>query len=382
MKKIFLSFYTLGILLIVLISGCSQQQTAGNETPAVNAAQTVSVPPGVNLSSDNYLVSASGKTLYFFTKDISGESKCIDECLNAWPIFYMENTSASSELSQADFGTIERNDGRKQTVYKGWPLYYFSGDIAPGDINGEGMNNRWFVARPDYSIFIAEKDNMKFIVDSKGNTIYYFTRDPPGASNCTGGCLKNWPVFFTEEAVVPSIINASDFDVIINSEGSKQTTYRQMPLYYYINDKVRGDTNGDGVNNVWFIIESPDVSAVSSAAPVQNNVSTSSIKVTSYPSTAHGDTGITIQWEVSGVTPGEISSTVIVYGNKSGGENISEYPFKTAVMSGKTPGKFSTGINIPSEGSLYLRAYAIVDGADIYSPEYQISIIPQTSGGY
>ena len=50
----------------------------------------------------------------------------------------------------------------------------------------------------------------------------------------------------------------------------------------------------------------------------------------------------------------------------------------TSIQTGKTPKEFSAGINIPSSGTLYFRAHAIVDGSDIYSPENQISIIQQT----
>jgi hypothetical protein len=49
-------------------------------------------------------------------------------------------------------------------------------------------------------------------------------------------------------------MNTSDFGVITNSEGSKQTTYKQMPLYYYMNDTKRGDTNGQNVNKAWFVV--------------------------------------------------------------------------------------------------------------------------------
>jgi len=54
-----------------------------------------------------------------------------------------------------------------------------------------------------------------------GNTLYNFTRDTPGVSNCKGGCLKVWPVFYADNIVAPSIINISDFGVMTNSEGNK-----------------------------------------------------------------------------------------------------------------------------------------------------------------
>lgn len=241
------------------------------------------------------------------------------------------------------------------------------------------MNSIWFIARQDYTIFIADKDNLKFIVDTKGNALYNFTKDQPDVSNCKGGCLKAWPVFYAGDIVAPSIMNNSDFGVITNSEGSRQTTYKKMPLYYYINDTARGDTNGQGVNDAWFIVE-PAAKGLSTTTQTQNASSSPAIKVTSFPQSAHGDTIVTIKWEVSGGTGSEISNTAIIWGYNSAGANISEYPKTTVIQTGNPPKEFSAGINIPSSGTLYFRIHAVIDGSDIYSPENQISIIQQTSG--
>jgi hypothetical protein len=178
-------------------------------------------------------------------------------------------------------------------------------------------------------------------------------------------------------------MNVSDFGVITNSKGSKQTTYKQMPLYYYINDTARGDTNGENVNNAWFIIEPNQVAAVhltTTQSPVAASSMQPDIKVTSFPSSAHGETKITIQWEVSGGTPGNISNTAILWGYNSGSANISDYSKTTEIQTGKILHQFSAGINIPPSGTIYFRAHAIVDGTNVFSQEYQLSIIPQTSG--
>ena len=120
-----------------------------------------------------------------------------------------------------------------------------------------------------------------------------------------------------------------------------------------------------------------------SVLPIGQNASSilaPAIRVTSFPQSAHGDTVITIKWEVTGGTAGEISNTAIIWGYNSAGANISDYPETTLVQTGKTPKEYSAGINIPSSGALYFKAHAIVDGSNIYSPENQISIIQQTSG--
>jgi predicted lipoprotein with Yx(FWY)xxD motif len=45
-------------------------------------------------------------------------------------------------------GTIDRPDGSVQATYDGFPLYYFAGDAAPGDANGESVGGVWFIADP------------------------------------------------------------------------------------------------------------------------------------------------------------------------------------------------------------------------------------------
>ncbi len=37
-------------------------------------------------------------------------------------------------------------------------------------------------------------------------------------------------------------------------DGSIQVTYNSMPLYYFSKDEAPGDTNGEGVANVWYAL--------------------------------------------------------------------------------------------------------------------------------
>jgi len=96
----------------------------------------------------SYLTDAKGMTLYMFKKDSPGKSACAGECVTKWPLYYAEHVEVSGKLSDADFGTITREDGKTQTTYKGLPLYYFSKDKAASDTNGQGVLDVWFVATP------------------------------------------------------------------------------------------------------------------------------------------------------------------------------------------------------------------------------------------
>ncbi len=95
-----------------------------------------------------YFTDAKGMTLYIFKKDSPNKSVCAGPCVVKWPLYYHEKVAAPEGANPMDFGTISREDGKKQTTYKGWPLYYFEGDEAPGDVKGQGMGNVWFVAQP------------------------------------------------------------------------------------------------------------------------------------------------------------------------------------------------------------------------------------------
>jgi hypothetical protein len=118
----------------------------------------------------------------------------------------------------------------------------------------------------------------------------------------------------------------------------------------------------------------PERTAVTAAKP--------SINVTSYSTSVTGESNFTITWVVSGGTIGTISKTMILWGFNSGGMNIKDYSRNSTVQTGQTPGTFSAELKAPAGGGpIYFRAYAMVDGTDIYSAEYQIVINPRYTGG-
>ena len=95
-----------------------------------------------------FFTDARGMTLYVFKKDSPGKSVCAGPCVEKWPLYFREKVAVPDGVMAADFGTITREDGKRQTIYKGLPLYYFAGDKAPGDVLGQGVGTVWFVANP------------------------------------------------------------------------------------------------------------------------------------------------------------------------------------------------------------------------------------------
>ena len=67
--------------------------------------------------------------------------------------------------------------------------------------------------------------------------------------------MEKWPLYYRETIAPPEGIAAKDFATIQRADGKPQTTFRGYPLYYWVNDAKQGDTSGQGVNNVWFVID-------------------------------------------------------------------------------------------------------------------------------
>jgi predicted lipoprotein with Yx(FWY)xxD motif len=95
-----------------------------------------------------FLADSQGMTLYIFKKDSPGKSVCAGPCVVKWPLYFRQMVTVPEGLNAGDFGTITREDGKQQTTYKGWPLYYFEGDKAPGDVLGQGLGSAWFAVNP------------------------------------------------------------------------------------------------------------------------------------------------------------------------------------------------------------------------------------------
>ena len=82
-------------------------------------------------------------------------------------------------------------------------------------------------------------------------TLYTYAKDGNGVSNCTGPCTEAWP---------PALANANDvpfeaFVVVERADGRRQWAYRGRPLYTSVLDKAKGDANGKGIDDGWFIVE-------------------------------------------------------------------------------------------------------------------------------
>ena len=101
-------------------------------------------------SLGDILVDGNGLTLYMFTADANGKSVCNGDCAASWPPLVSDAApSLGAGLNAEDFASVTRDDGQAQVTFHGMPLYFFAGDSAPGDVNGQGIGGKWYVLSAD-----------------------------------------------------------------------------------------------------------------------------------------------------------------------------------------------------------------------------------------
>ena len=281
-----IKFFSALLCLVIVNASCKRDKVSD---PPKNDIHLDSTSAAIG----RHIVDKDGKTLYFFSNDANGQSNCSGGCLTAWPVFYADSATAtfSSELSASDFKTIVLASGLKQTTYKGWPLYYYAPNGVQeqaGQTTGEGVGNVWFVAKPDYTIMIANYQltgadgvnylgdytpgdgRTSYLCDGNGNTLYGFAKDSAYKNKFTKPDFSNnsnWPIYENEKITVPSTLDKSLF-VVTDFNGRKQLTYNGWPLYSFGGDNsTRGMNKGitvpptQPVGSIWWVVKKDVVAA-------------------------------------------------------------------------------------------------------------------------
>jgi predicted lipoprotein with Yx(FWY)xxD motif len=161
--------------LALLTAACSSSGSTGSSAPAATpTAAAAGSGSGLVITTKSgsagaFLTDGSGRAVYLWTKDAMNSSACSGACAGAWPpVTATGAVTASGGVNKADLSTITRSGGAKQVVYDGHPLYYFSGDSGPGQVNGQGSDGfgaKWW------------------LVDTAGTSITAAVSVPAGATS-------------------------------------------------------------------------------------------------------------------------------------------------------------------------------------------------------
>ena len=109
---------------------------------------------------------------------------------------------------------------------------------------------------PTPTVSVSQNEALgDFLVDAEGMTLYLFTKDAENVSNCYDDCAAAWPPLLTgSEATVGEGLDASLLGTTERTDGTTQVTYGTWPLYYWVKDEAPGDTTGQDVGEVWYVV--------------------------------------------------------------------------------------------------------------------------------
>jgi predicted lipoprotein with Yx(FWY)xxD motif len=150
-----------GTLMLAAAAGLMIMACGGTSTRSTPSSASKPKPPAtlvetktatVNGKSETVLANSKGFTLYYFTPDRGGKVTCTGSCASLWPPLMLpagqSKPTGPSSIS-AKLGTVSNPSGGTQVTYNGWPLYTYSKDTEPGDVYGQNVAGKWFVATPD-----------------------------------------------------------------------------------------------------------------------------------------------------------------------------------------------------------------------------------------
>lgn len=122
--------------------------------PAASPPSSVQVGVSTSPTLGQYLTGQAGMTLYTLSSDPANGSICTGGCLTFWPplAIMAGGTVTAASGATGTFAMFSRADiGVSQVTIDGHALYYFQGDTAAGQTNGEGivaLGGTWHVAKP------------------------------------------------------------------------------------------------------------------------------------------------------------------------------------------------------------------------------------------
>ena len=89
------------------------------------------------------------------------------------------------------------------------------------------------------------------VTAKNGMTLYVFDKDKGGVSSCYGACAKMWPAYLGKAADKMT----EGWTLVERTDGKMQWAYDGKPVYFFKDDKKKGDMAGDGMGGVWHVIK-------------------------------------------------------------------------------------------------------------------------------
>jgi predicted lipoprotein with Yx(FWY)xxD motif len=98
------------------------------------------------------------------------------------------------------------------------------------------------------SVGVSKSSFGRILVDGRGHSLYVFGLDKGRMSMCYGACAANWPPLISSgKAHARAGAKQSLIGRTRRMDGRWQVTYHGHPLYTFVKDTAKGQTNGEGL---------------------------------------------------------------------------------------------------------------------------------------
>jgi predicted lipoprotein with Yx(FWY)xxD motif len=116
------------------------------------------------------------------------------------------------------------------------------------------------------AVSTAQTSLGRILVNSSGRTLYLFGKDRNGKSACASACAGFWPPLITKgKPHATKGAKASLLGTTKRADGRMQVTYNHHPLYTFVQDTKKGQTNGEGLNKFgakWYALSAAGAKVV------------------------------------------------------------------------------------------------------------------------
>ena len=92
------------------------------------------------------------------------------------------------------------------------------------------------------------------LVNSNGFAIYHRTTDSKDLSTCTGTCATIWMPVTVRSSSNLAVSGMTGFSTFSRQGGALQLEYKGEPLYTYTGDASAGQTSGQGLSGIWYVV--------------------------------------------------------------------------------------------------------------------------------
>jgi predicted lipoprotein with Yx(FWY)xxD motif len=159
MKRV---IFALGATL--MLAACGGTTASPGSSPSSSSGEVLIHTQSIKVGdkTKTVLKNLKGLTLYYLTADSATAITCTGGCATNWPPLIATSDNPASEPALPGQLTVLNGANGKQVLYNGHPLYTYFKDADSGDVYGQGIGGKWFVATPDLARAAAPGSTNKY----------------------------------------------------------------------------------------------------------------------------------------------------------------------------------------------------------------------------